>query len=62
MKVYNQRYGIQSNGSPIKFLGYDNMVDEINEAVLYETEEEVIEELKGKTDCKVISIKITYEF
>ena len=62
MKVYNQRYGIQSNGSPIKFLGYDDMVDEINEAVLYETEEEVTEELKGKTDCKVISIKITYEF
>ena len=63
MKVYNQRYIIQTNGSPIKFLGCeDNMVDEINEASFFESEEEVNEVIKGKTDCKIVSCEITYKF
>lgn len=62
MKVYNDRYTIQSNGSPIKFLGFDDMVDEINEACFYENEDEANEIIKGKTDCKIIKCKITYEF
>lgn len=62
MKVYNEKYTIQTNGSPIKFVGKDEMVDEINQAFFFDDEESANEDIKGKTDCKVISCKITYEF
>lgn len=62
MKVYNEKFAIQSNGSPIKFVGKDEMVDEINEAFFFDTREKAEEDLKGKTECKVINCKITYEF
>ena len=62
MKVYNTKYCIQSNGSPIKFVGKDDMVDEINEAFFFDSKEKADEDIKGKTDCKVIGCKITYEF
>ena len=65
MKVYNEKFAIQSNGSPIKFLGKDgkdDMVDEINQAYFFDTKDKAEEDIKGKQDCKVIGCKITYEF
>jgi len=68
MKVYNDRFIIQTNVSPIMFHAQKGeLVDEINQAAFYIDKERAEEDLKMYADkpdlqCHITACKITYDF
>ena len=67
MKVYNQRFVIQTINSPIQFHAQKGaLVDEINQAAFY-VDRASAEELKMYADkpdlqCHIVDCEITYTF
>ena len=68
MKVFNERYIIQTDESPIKFHAQKGeLVDEINLAAFYVSRDKAEEDLKmyaEKPDikCHITTCMLTYEF
>ena len=68
MKVYNKRFIIQTDASPIKFHAQKGeLVDEINQAAFYVNREKAEEDLKMYADrpeleCHIAECMLTYEF
>lgn len=68
MRVYNDRFIIQTNNSPIQFHAQKGeLVDEINSAAFYLSRDKAEEDMKMYADkpdvqCHIASCKITYEF
>ena len=68
MKVFNDRFIIQTNNSPIQFHAQKGaLVDEINQAAFYVDKESAEGDLKMYADkpdlqCHITPCKITYDF